>query len=225
MAGLTAEKRPIRLAIVDDDAMVRGALRLLFRQQADIEVVAEAENGVEAIQVAAANWPDVMLMDVRMPQLDGMLATQRIRSRPAAPQIIMLTTFNVDEYVVESLRCGASGFLLKDSEPQEIIAAVRRVSAGESMLSPAVIRKVVDYVADPAAGSRRSKAKAKLRVLTDREHEVAICLGDGSSNAEIGAALGMSLPTVKGHVSRVMAKLALNNRVQVAILVHDAELL
>ncbi|GAA0466602.1 DNA-binding response regulator [Paractinoplanes deccanensis] len=225
MAGVITEKRPIRLAIVDDDALVRGALRLLFSRQPDIEVVAEAENGIEAVAVAAANWPDIMLMDIRMPKLDGMLATQRIRSRPSAPQIIVLTTFNIDEYVVESLRGGASGFLLKDSAPQDIITAVRRVSAGESMLSPAVIRKVVDHVADPAAGSRRSKARAKLNVLTDREREVAICLGDGHSNAQIGATLRMSLPTVKGHVSRVMAKLELNNRVQVAILVHDAELL
>ncbi|MEV4343210.1 response regulator transcription factor [Actinoplanes sp. NPDC049596] len=225
MAGMIEEKRPIRLAIVDDDSMVRGALRLLFSRQPDIEVVAEATDGLQAIEVAAANWPDIMLMDIRMPRLDGMIATQRIRSRPAAPQIIMLTTFNIDEYVVESLRGGAVGFMLKDSPPQEIIAAVRRVAAGGSMMSPDVMRKVVDYVADPAAGSRRSKAKDKLAVLTDREHEVAICLGAGSSNAEIGAALRMSLPTVKGHVSRLMAKLAVNNRVQVALLVHDAELL
>jgi DNA-binding NarL/FixJ family response regulator len=225
MAGVTASPRPIRLAIVDDDAMVRSALRLIFRDLPDIEVVAEAANGAEAISVAAAHWPDVMLMDIRMPKVDGLEATQRIRSRPSPPQIIILTTFNIDDYVLEALRSGASGYLLKDVSPQEIIAAVREVSSGAGMLSPAVIRGLIDYVADPAAGSRRARARSQFKALTDREREVAISLGKGWSNAEISSGLGMSVPTVKGHVSRVMAKLDLNNRVQVAVLVHDAELL
>jgi len=218
-------ERPIRLAIVDDDAMVRSSLRLLLGGSSGIEVVAEAQDGEEAMTVAAAHWPDVMLMDIRMPRLDGLTATQRIRSRPSAPQIIMLTTFNIDEYVLEALRSGASGFLLKDTPPLEILAAVRAVASGAGTLSPGVIRRLIDYVADPSAGSRRGRAKRSLKVLTDREREVAVALGRGWSNAEIATGLRMSVPTVKGHVSRLLTKLELNNRVQVAVLVHDAELL
>jgi DNA-binding NarL/FixJ family response regulator len=215
--------RPIRLAIVDDDAMVRSSLRLLLGGSSGIEVVAEAQDGAEAMTVAAAHWPDVMLMDIRMPRVDGLTATQRIRARPSAPQIIMLTTFNIDEYVLEALRSGASGFLLKDTPPLEILAAVRSVASGAGILSPQVIRRIIDHVADPLAGSRRKKARSTLRVLTDREREVAVALGRGRSNAGIAAELRMSVPTVKGHVSRLLTKLELNNRVQVAILVHDAE--
>jgi DNA-binding NarL/FixJ family response regulator len=215
--------RPIRLAIVDDDAMVRSSLRLLLGGSSGIEVVAEAQDGEEAMTVAAAHWPDVMLMDIRMPRVDGLTATRRIRSRPSAPQIIMLTTFNIDEYVLESLRSGASGFLLKDTPPLKILAAVRSVASGAGILSPQVIRRIIDHVADPLAGSRRSRARSSLKVLTDREREVAVALGRGWSNAQIGSGLRMSVPTVKGHVSRLLTKLSLNNRVQVAVLVHDAE--
>ena len=204
--------------------MVRTGLRLMLGGLSDIDVVAEAADGMEAVTVAAANWPDVMLMDIRMPRMDGLLATQRIRSRPAAPQIIVLTTFMADEYVLEALRGGASSYLLKDTPPHDIIAAVRRAAAGEGSLSPAAIRSLIDFVADPRAGSRRARARARLEVLTEREREVAVALGRGWSNAEIGVGLGMGIPTVKGHVSRVLAKLELNNRVQVAVLVHDAEL-
>jgi DNA-binding NarL/FixJ family response regulator len=221
---LTA-RRPIRIGLVDDDAMVRTGLRLLLGGTREFEVVAEAADGAEAITMAAAHWPDVILMDVRMPRVDGLTATQRIRSRPDPPHIIILTTFNIDEYVLEALRGGASGFLLKDTPAQEIIGAIKAVADGAGMLSPAVIRGLINYVADPAAGSRRARAKDRLALLTDREREVALGLGRGCSNAEIGAALGMGLPTVKGHVSRVLAKLDLNNRVQVAVLVHDAEFL
>jgi DNA-binding NarL/FixJ family response regulator len=218
-------RRPIRIGIVDDDALVRTGLRLLFGGSPEFEVVAEAVDGAEAIAMAAAHWPDVILMDIRMPRVDGLTATQRIRSGPKPPQIIVLTTFNIDEYVLEALRGGASGFLLKDTPPQDILAAVRMVADGAGMLSPAVVRGIIDFVADPAAGSRRSRAKAGLSALTDREREVAIGLARGWSNAEIGRELRMGIPTVKGHVSRLLAKLGLNNRVQVAMLVHDAELL
>ena len=225
VAEARVEQRPIRVAIVDDDAMVRTGLRLLLGGLADIEVVAEAADGVEAVTVAAANCPDVMLMDIRMPRMDGLMATQRIRSRPSAPHVLVLTTFTADDYVLEALRSGASGFLLKDTPPQEIITAVRTVAAGAGTLSPSVIRGLIDFVADPEAGSRRARARARLEALTEREREVAVALGRGWSNAEIGTGLSMSLATVKGHVSRVLAKLDLNNRVQVAVLVHDAELL
>jgi DNA-binding NarL/FixJ family response regulator len=139
--------------------------------------------------------------------------------------VIVLTTFNADEHVLDALRAGASGFLLKDTPPRDIIEAVRTVAAGAATLSPAVLRQLIDHVADPASGPRRGHARVRLAKLTDREREVAVALGQGWSNAEISAELSMSVPTVKGHVSRLLAKLDLNNRVQVALLVHDAELL
>ncbi|RKR91873.1 LuxR family two component transcriptional regulator [Micromonospora pisi] len=217
--------RPIRLAIVDDDPLVRAGLRILLGGSPDIEVVAEGGDGAQAVLLVDAHWPDVILMDIRMPRVDGLIATQRIRCRPSPPQVIVLTTFNADEYVLEALRGGASGFLLKDTPPQDIIEAVRTVAAGAASLSPTVIRQLIDHIADPAAGPRRAQARRRLATLTDREHEVAVALGHGASNAEIGTALGVSVPTVKGHVSRLLAKLELNNRVQVALLIHDAELL
>ncbi|GAA1500740.1 response regulator transcription factor [Dactylosporangium maewongense] len=218
-------ERPIRLAIVDDDPLVRAGLRILMGGSPDIEVVAEAGDGAEAVNVAGAHWPDVMLMDIRMPRVDGLVATQRIRGRVGAPQVVVLTTFDADEYVLEALRGGASGFLLKDTPPREIIEAVRTVAGGGAILSPTVIRRLIDHVADPHAGPRRDRARARLAGLTEREREVAAALGRGLTNAEIGAELGMSVPTAKGHVSRLLSKLELNNRVQVALLVHDAEIM
>jgi DNA-binding NarL/FixJ family response regulator len=224
VARVTAD-RPIRLAIVDDDPLVRTGLRILLGGSPDIDVVAEAADGAEAMRLVDAHWPDVILMDIRMPTTDGLIATRRIRGRRSPPEVIVLTTFNADEYVLEALRGGASGFLLKDTPPRDIIAAIRAVAAGAPSLSPAVIRRLIDHVADPAAEPRRARARHRLAVLTDREREVALGLGRGWSNAEIGAELGMGVPTVKGHVSRLLTKLDLNNRVQVALLVHDAELL
>ncbi|MEV6346375.1 response regulator transcription factor [Actinoplanes sp. NPDC051851] len=229
MAGVTGDGPSaggvIRLAIVDDDPLVRAGLRILVGGSPEIEVVAEAGDGAEAVTVAQAHRLDVMLMDIRMPRVDGLAATRRIRSRPGAPQIIVLTTFDVDEYVLEALRGGAGGFLLKDTPPREILTAVRTVAAGAASLSPTVIRRLIDHVADPAAGTRRARSRQRLATLTERESEVALLVGEGRSNAEIGTHLGMSLPTVKGHVSRLLTKLDLNNRVQIALLVHDAELL
>ncbi|SNT64582.1 DNA-binding response regulator, NarL/FixJ family, contains REC and HTH domains [Asanoa hainanensis] len=216
---------PIRLAIVDDDPLVRTGLRILMGGSPDIELVGEAKDGTEVDALADAHWPDVVLMDLRMPKVDGLVATRRLRSRPSPPHVIVLTTFNADEHVLDALRAGASGFLLKDTPPMEIIAAVRTVAAGSATLSPAVIRQLIDHVADPSAGPRRDVARTRLATLTDREREVAVGLGRGWSNAEIATELSMSVPTVKGHVSRLLAKLDLNNRVQVALLVHDAELL
>lgn len=222
--GVVAE-RPIRLAIVDDDPLVRAGLRILVGGSPDIEVVAEAGDGAQAVVVADAHWPDVILMDIRMPRVDGLAATRRIRGRDGAPQVIVLTTFDADEYVLEALRGGASGFLLKDTPPREILAAVRSVAAGAGTLSPAVIRRLIDHVADPEAGTRRERARRRLSALTDREREVAVLVGRGHSNAGVAAELSMSLPTAKGHVSRLLSKLDLNNRVQIALLVHDAEMI
>jgi DNA-binding NarL/FixJ family response regulator len=214
---------PIRLAIVDDDPLVRAGLVLLLAGSPDIEVVAEGGDGAEADALVDAHWPDVVLMDIRMPKVDGLVATERLRSRRNAPQVIVLTTFNADDYVLRALRAGASGFLLKDTPPRDIVHAIRTVAAGEAMLSPSVTRQLIEHVADPAAAERRARARAQLAGLTEREREVALAVGQGSSNAEIGAALRMSVPTVKAHVSRLLTKLDLNNRVQVALLVHDAD--
>ncbi|GAA3787546.1 response regulator transcription factor [Sphaerisporangium flaviroseum] len=216
------DPRRIRLAIVDDDPLVRVGLAMLLAGSPDIEVVAEAADGAEADALVDAHWPDVVLMDIRMPRVDGLVATERLRSRPRAPQVIVLTTFNADDYVLRALRAGASGFLLKDTPPRDIVQAVRTVAAGEAMLSPSVTRQLIEHVADPAAASRRDRARAQLDRLTDRQREVAMALGRGHSNAEIGAELHMTVPTVKAHVSQLLTKLALNNRVQIALLVHDA---
>ncbi|WP_433060301.1 response regulator [Dactylosporangium sp. CS-033363] len=215
-------ERPIRLAIVDDDPFVRAGLAMLLRGAGDIEVVAEGADGAEAVALTDAHAPDVILMDIRMPGVDGLVATERLRARPRAPQVIVLTTFDADDYVLRALRAGAGGFLLKDTPPLEILRAVRIVAAGEAMLSPAVTRRLIDRVADPAAAARRGEARERLARLTGRERELAAAVGQGSSNAEIAAALRMSVPTVKAHVSRLLAKLALNNRVQIALLVQDA---
>jgi len=218
VAGMT----PIRLAIVDDDPLVRAGLALLLAGSSDIEVVAEGADGAEADALVDAHWPDVVLMDIRMPKVDGLVATERLRARPNAPQVIVLTTFNADDHVLRALRAGASGFLLKDTPPRDIVRAIRTVAAGEAMLSPAVTRQLIEHVADPGAAARRAHARRQLDRLTEREREVALAVGQGSSNAEIGVALGMSVPTVKAHVSRLLTKLDLNNRVQIALLVHDS---
>ena len=229
MAGVSdvrdgAAARPIRVAIVDDDALVRAGLVMMLGGAADLEVVAQASDGAQAEAMVDAHRPDVVLMDIRMPKVDGLTATQRLRARPGAPQVIVLTTFDADEYVLRALRVGAGGFLLKDTPPAEIVQAVRRVAAGDAMLSPAVTRQLIDHVADPAAASRRDHARAAVEQLSERERAVAVALGQGRSNAEIGAELYVSVATVKSHVSRLLVKLELNNRVQVALLVHDAGL-
>jgi DNA-binding NarL/FixJ family response regulator len=161
-------------------------------------------------------------MDIRMPGMDGLAATELLRKRERRPEIIVLTTFDIDDYVVRALRAGASGFLLKDTPPQDIVKAIRLVAGGDPMLSPTVTRQLIDHVVDQGAGSRRSEAKASLERLSERERQVAIAIGHGKSNAEIGRELFMSVATVKAYVSRLLTKLDLNNRVQVALLAHDA---
>lgn len=223
MADVTG--RPIRLAIVDDDPLVRTGLAMLLSGSPDMVVVAEAADGAQAQALVESHRLDVMLMDIRMPTVDGLVATERLRSRPNAPHVIVLTTFNADDYVLRALRAGASGFLLKDTPPREILRAIRTVAAGDVMLSPSVTRQLIEHVADPAVAGRREHARTQLDRLTDREREVALAVGRGESNAEIGAGLHLSVPTVKAHVSRLLTKLDLNNRVQIALLVHDADAL
>jgi len=213
---------PVRVLIVDDDALVRAGLTMILSGAGDVRVVGEAADGSEVPAAVAANRPDVVLMDIRMPRIDGLAATEALRARPDAPEVIVLTTFDADEYVLRALRAGASGFLLKDTPPTEILQAVRRVAQGEATLSPTVTRQLIAHVAAPSDGRRG--ARAALTALSEREREVALALGQGKSNAEIAAELFMSVATVKAHVSRLLVKLSLNNRVQVAILVHDAGL-
>ncbi|GIE88646.1 response regulator [Actinoplanes regularis] len=223
MAGVTG--RPVRVAVVDDDPLVRSGLRLLFAGRPDLEVVAEGADGTEVAGIVDAHHPDVVLLDVRMPRVDGLEAAERLCARPRPPYVVMLTTFHADAYVLRALRAGASGYLLKDAPPRELIDAIRRVAAGEPILSPAVTRRLIEQVADPVSHDRRVAARARLERATDREREVAAAVARGLSNAQIADELGMGVPTVKAHVSRLLTKLDLDNRVQIALLVHDASLL
>lgn len=215
----------IRVLLVDDDPLVRAGLRLMLGGLADVEVVGEGGDGSQVPELAGSTAPDVVLMDLRMPVVDGLTATERLRARPGAPEVVVLTTFDADEHVLRALRAGAAGFLLKDTPPAEIVAAVRKVAAGEPVLSPAVTRRLIRHVAASAQDTRRARARAALDALGEREREVALAVGQGGSNADIAGALHMSVPTVKTYVSRVLARLELNNRVQIALLAHDAGLL
>ncbi|MCZ7425460.1 response regulator transcription factor [Micromonospora sp. WMMA1949] len=219
---------PVRVLIVDDDPLVRGALSMILGGVPDLTVVGEATDGAEVPAAVAAHAPDVVLMDIRMPRVDGLAATETLRATAEPPEVLVLTTFDADEQVLRALRAGASGFLLKDTPPAEIVAAVRRVAAGEATLSPAVTRKLIAHVTGtaPAPGPdpKRERAVRLLDDLSEREREVALLLGRGRTNAEISAELFMSVATVKAYVSRLLTKLDLNNRVQVALLVQDAGL-
>ena len=216
--------RMLGVLLADDDPLVRAGLRTILSAADDLRVVGEAGDGAAAIAGVGAYRPDVVLMDIRMPGLNGIDATERITALRDAPKVIVLTTFQLDEYVFGALRAGASGFLLKDTPPVDIIRAIRLMAAGEAMLSPSVTRTLIErFGADPTA-SRRATAELALRGLTAREREVAAEVARGRSNAEIASRLYMSEATVKGHVSKVMAKLSGSNRVQVAIVVRDADL-
>ena len=213
-----------KVLLVDDDALVRAGLRMILTSAEDLEIVGEVGDGADAAGAVRSLRPHVVLMDIRMPIQDGIVTTAQLRALPDPPEVIVLTTFSADEYVLRALRAGASGFLLKDAPPTDIIAAVRLVADGQAMLSPAATKALVDHVGASAADTRAEQAEKQLAALTERELEVAIAVGSGQSNAEIGLALFMTEATVKAHVSRVLAKLDCTNRVQVAILVHDAGL-
>ena len=217
MAGVT-----IRVLIVDDDALVRAGLTMMLDGANGIEVVGEAADGDQVPAAVDAHAPDVVLMDLRMPRTGGITATRRLRARPRAPEVIVLTTFDADENVLGGLRAGASGFLLKDSPPPRIVEAIRRVAAGDPILSPEITRRLMDRAA--AQAGARERARAALATLTPREHEVAVGVARGETNAEIAARLFMSLATVKSHITHILNKLALTNRTQIALLAHDADL-
>ncbi|RJL23609.1 response regulator [Bailinhaonella thermotolerans] len=214
----------VAVLIADDDPLVRSGLTMMLGGDPAIRVVAQAGDGAQVLAEVERHAPDVVLMDIRMPGMDGLTATEALRSRPGAPEVIVLTTFDADEHVLRALRAGAAGFLLKDTPPDEIVQAVRQVARGLPVLSPSVTRRLMARVAESAADRRQAEARAGLALLNDREREVALAVGQGHSNAQIAAALHLSVPTVKTHVSNILTKLNLNNRVQIALLTHDADL-
>ncbi|WP_327725263.1 response regulator transcription factor [Streptomyces europaeiscabiei] len=215
----------IRLLLVDDDPLVRAGLSFMLGGADDIEIVGEGADGDEVDALVDRTHPDVVLMDIRMPTVDGLSATERLRTRADAPQVVVLTTFHADDQVLRALRAGAAGFVLKDTPPADIVEAVRRVAAGDPVLSPAVTRRLMAHAAGSAPDTRGATARSRVATLNDREREVAVAVGRGFSNAEIAAELFMSVATVKTHVSRILAKLDLNNRVQIALLTYEAGLL
>ena len=213
----------INVALADDQALVRAGFRALLDAEDDIEVVGEASDGEEAIRVARRTAPDVLLMDIRMPGVDGLEATRVITAdeRLANVRVVILTTFDLDEYVFEALRIGASGFLVKDTDPAELVAAVRAVARGDALLSPGVTRRLVEEF---ASRSRRPAPVADLDLLTDREREVVALVGEGLSNDEIAARLIVSPATAKTHVSRAMVKLGVRDRAQLVVLAYESGL-
>ncbi len=212
----------IRVVIADDQGMVRSGFSTLLNSEPDIEVIGEAVNGQEAIARAAQLRPDVMLMDVRMPVLDGLQATREITAIPGAPRVLVLTTFDLDDYVYQALRWGASGFLLKDASARELADAVRVIAAGDALLSPGVTRRLIAEFA--RMGAPRGPSRDSLDGLTERECEVLALVARGMSNAEIAGRLVVAEQTIKTHVSRILMKLGLRDRTQAVVLAYETGL-
>ena len=210
----------IRVLVADDQSMVRAGFRMLLSGEPDIEVVAEANNGIEAVQKAARFHPTVVLMDIRMPELDGLEATRRILAADGTARILILTTFNLDDYVYEALRVGASGFVLKDDPPEQLIAAVRTIAGGEALLSPAITKRVIQHF----TRQHKQAPPRAVETLTTREMEVFALITRGLSNAEIGRELFISDTTVKTHVTRLLQKLDLRDRTQAIVLAYQTGL-
>jgi DNA-binding NarL/FixJ family response regulator len=217
MAGVSDA---IRVLVVYDDALVRAGLTMMLDGTHGITVVGEASDGDEVPRAIDAHAPDVVLMDLRMPRMGGIAATKRLRGRRNPPEVIVLTTFDADDHVLRALRAGASGYLLKDTPPERIVDAVRRVAAGDPILSPQITRRLMDRVATEAGAYER--ARAALSTLSPRERDVVLAVARGRTNAEIAIELYMSVATVKAHISHILTKLDLANRTQIALLAHDA---
>ncbi|GAA3268794.1 response regulator transcription factor [Dactylosporangium vinaceum] len=215
----------ISVLLVDDEALVRAGLRLILQTADDLTVVGDAEDGRSALAAVARHRPDVVLMDIRMPTMDGVAATAALRARANPPSVVVLTTFDTDDEVFQALECGASGFLLKDTPPAELLRAVRLAAAGDGMLSPSVTRQVITRLTAEDRTRRRREALARLGGLTEREREVLVQIGRGSTNAEIAEYLRMSEATVKSHVTHLFEKVAATNRVQLAITAYRAGLI
>ncbi|OZG25851.1 DNA-binding response regulator [Williamsia sp. 1138] len=217
MSAVTSD---IRLLLVDDEWLVRAGLRTMLTGQPDIDIVGEASDGSAVREKVAETGANLVLMDIRMPKVNGLVATEALRALPDPPHVVMLTTFDTDDLVLRSLQAGASGFLLKDTPPADLIAALRKVVAGEPILSPAITRKLIVRFTEP--GERESKADNQFAQLTPGEQRVAVAVARGGSNAAIAEELFVSVATVKSHISHILDKLGFNNRVQIALLVHDA---
>jgi DNA-binding NarL/FixJ family response regulator len=213
----------IRVFLVDDQALVRAGFRLVIDSQPDMTVVGEAGDGRDALEALGVTSADVVLMDVRMPELDGVAATAHLigRDGDAAPRVVMLTTFDLDEYVFSAIRAGASGFLLKDAEPEELLAAIRAVATGDAVVAPSATRRLLEQVADRLPGTT---ADPRLETLTDRERAVLLEVARGASNLEVGDALFMAEATVKTHVGRLLAKLGARDRVQLVVFAYESGL-
>ncbi|MET7987099.1 MULTISPECIES: response regulator transcription factor [unclassified Streptomyces] len=214
----------IRVMLVDDQVLLRTGFRMVLAAQPDMEVVAEAGDGVEALQVLSATEVDVVLMDVRMPKLDGVETTRRICSDPNPPKVLILTTFDLDEYAFSGLKAGASGFMLKDVPPAELLAAIRSVHSGDAVVAPSTTRRLLDRFAPLLPNTGNEPRHKGLERLTEREREVMILVAQGLSNGEIAARLVLSEATVKTHVGRILTKLGLRDRVQVVVLAYETGL-
>ena len=214
----------VKVLIVDDDALVRAGLRTMLGAAPTIEVVGDVADGTEVLGALDRHRADVVLLDVRMPKLDGLRALELIRSQPTPPAVLMLTTFDTDEHVGRALRSGAAGFIVKDTPPAEIVRSIELVAAGEGTLSPGVTKRLIDRLSEDAgAQARRRDAVERLDALAPRDREIAEAIGQGSSNAQIAAELHLSVSTVKNRVSAMLGLLGMENRVQIALLVRDSE--
>ena len=215
----------ITVFLVDDQALVRGGFRLLIEAEDDLEVIGEAGDGQQALDALARTTADVVLMDIRMPTMDGVEATRRLTARPRPPKILILTTFDLDEYVYAGLRAGASGFLLKDARPAELLSAIRSVAAGDAVVAPSATRRLLERVLPSLPESARAGGPdPRLAVLTEREIEVLIEIADGASNTEIGERLYLAEGTVKTHIGRLLSKLAVRDRVGLVLFAYETGL-
>ncbi|MBQ0985312.1 response regulator transcription factor [Streptomyces sp. F63] len=214
----------IRVMLVDDQVLLRTGFRMVLAAQSDMEVVAEAGDGAEALEVLGPAGPDVVLMDVRMPRLDGVEATRRICAREGAPKVLILTTFDLDEYAFSALKAGASGFMLKDVPPAELLSAIRAVHSGDAVVAPSTTRRLLDRFTPLLPGPADVPATGRIGRLTEREREVMLLVAQGMSNGEIAARLVLSEATVKTHVGRILTKLELRDRVQVVVLAYETGL-